>query len=387
MVTLTHVVFALSYIIIGLSVGITLPAIRGGGDPLTGWLAAGLVILAGALIHEVITRVKLQQSTSRKLEKLRRATAILADERERGRKNGAGTDPARKTMMQEVKLLESMISRLAANQLHSAQWDEGRTSASRAASRAHTSAVVAVEAQVLDTVRDALQNDRIDVYVQPVVSLHKREPVSYELFSRVRAPDGKIITPDRYLDVARRAGLIATIDNLLLMRSVRLILESDGQQQGGNYFCNVSSATLSDADFMSQFLDLMEQNRKLVSQLILEMTQEDLMSSKNVTLGVLSQLARTGFRFSMDRVTDLDLDINMLLRYQFRAVKIDCSMVLNPAIANRLTPLRQALEANGIDLIVSKIESEEQELALRAEGLLMGQGYLYGEPALSKLPA
>lgn len=384
MVALTHIVFALSYIIIGLSVGITLPHLRGGGDPLTSWLAAGLIILAGALIHEIITRIKLQQSTDRKLDKLRKAVTALAGERAR---QSPAADPTRKVVMQEVKLLESMINRLAANQLHSTQWEGGRTTASRTPGRSHGDAMVAEDARVLDTVRDALQNDRIDVHLQPIVSLHRRETRYHEVFSRVRATDGTVIMPNRYLDVAKRAGLIATIDNLLLMRCIRLIRETEEHQDTGGFFCNISSATLTDADFMCQFLELMAQNRKLVSQLILELSQEDLATSRTVTLGVLSQLARTGFRFSMDRVSDPDLDINLLLRYQFRAVKMDCSMVLNPSVTSRMVPLRQALEANGIDLIVSKVETEEQELALRAEGFPMGQGYLYGEPTLSTLPS
>jgi EAL domain-containing protein (putative c-di-GMP-specific phosphodiesterase class I) len=70
---------------------------------------------------------------------------------------------------------------------------------------------VARENDVLDRVHDelgefadALDEDRVEVFVQPIVSLPQRKRRFFECFSRVRTNDGKIIVPEQYLEVAER---------------------------------------------------------------------------------------------------------------------------------------------------------------------------------------
>ncbi|WP_245986353.1 EAL domain-containing protein [Azospirillum thermophilum] len=242
------------------------------------------------------------------------------------------------------------------------------------------------DARVLDTVRDALRADRIDIYLQPIVSLPQRKHRFYEVFSRVRAADGQQIMPDRYLAIAGREGLIATIDNLLLVRCIQLIRETERRQHAIGFFSNISAATLSDAEFMKHFLKMMAQNQALVPKLVFELGQADLRAGGAVTMGILQQLARLGFHFSMDQVTDLDLDIESLQRHEFRYVKLDRALVLDPALTDRVIDLRRRLGAEGIDLIVEKIETETQLVEILDIGFDFGQGFLFGEPRLSRKP-
>ncbi|MCM0020066.1 MAG: EAL domain-containing protein, partial [Tagaea sp.] len=58
------------------------------------------------------------------------------------------------------------------------------------------------DAQVLDIVRDALREGRVELYLQPIVDLPQRRRRHYECFSRMRAPDGTLIGPDSYLALA-----------------------------------------------------------------------------------------------------------------------------------------------------------------------------------------
>jgi cyclic-di-GMP phosphodiesterase TipF (flagellum assembly factor) len=240
---------------------------------------------------------------------------------------------------------------------------------------------------VLETVRDALKADRIDIYLQPIVSLPQRKHRFYEVFSRVRGADGTQIKPDRYLAIAEREGLIATVDNLLLMRCIQLIRETERRQHHIGFFSNISPATLGDAEFMKQFLHLMAQNQALVPKLVFELGQDDLRAGEAVTMAILSQLAKLGFRFSMDQVTDLDaVNVDALLLHDFRYLKIDCHLLVDPAMRDKVAALRKRIEGEPIDLIVEKIETENQLIEILDMGLDFGQGYLFGEPRLSKKP-
>ncbi|MBK3737042.1 EAL domain-containing protein, partial [Azospirillum brasilense] len=310
------------------------------------------------------------------------------------------------TVLQEVKILHALVARLG----DSGSWAEHEPPpASRPVRPAPRDAVPEPEPQaprspdpgptatsdapamdegaVLGALRDALAADRIDVHLQPIVSLPQRKHRFFEVFSRVRAADGALILPDRYLEIAERAGLMATIDNLLLVRCIQLIRETERRQHAIGFFCNMSAATLSDAAFMRQFLDLMVRNQTLVPKLAFELSQQELRAGGAVTMGILSQLARIGFRFSMDRVTDLDIDVNALVRHEIRYVKLDCGLLLDPVLAPRIEDLRRRLDGTGIDLIAEKIETEAQLDAIQRSGIDFGQGYLFGEPRPARKPS
>lgn len=395
MTLLTHLVYALAYLIAGVSAGAALWALRPEADPLVAWLAGALVVLAGALVHDVVTRLERERKAARRIARLNDRVEELAHllEQRLAAESGAQPDGGTRydAVMQEVKLLQSLVARLTerrAPRPPAASAERRPAPAPSAAAPSATAPVAAPmdDAAVLEAVRDALKADRIDVYLQPIVSLPQRKHRFYEVFSRVRAADGQQIMPDRYLDIAEREGLIATIDNLLLVRCVQLIRETERRQHAIGFFANISAATLADAEFMRQFLNMMAQNHALVPKLVFELSQQDLRAGGAVTMGILSQLARLGFRFSMDQVTDLAIDLDRLLRHEFRCIKLDRALVLDPANAGRIRELRHRCAAEGIDLIVEKIETENQLVEVLDTGFDFGQGYLFGEPRLSRKP-
>jgi hypothetical protein len=92
----------------------------------------------------------------------------------------------------------------------------------------------------VQTVRAALEDNRIDVYLQPIVSLPQRKLRFYEALSRLRDSQGEIIMPKEYLYVAEPAGLMTVIDNLLLFRCVQVVRQLAKKNPGMAIFCNIS---------------------------------------------------------------------------------------------------------------------------------------------------
>src|SRR5262249_30517753 len=130
----------------------------------------------------------------------------------------------------------------------------------------------------IDVVRDALEENRIDVYLQPIVSLPQRKRRFFEALSRLRDPEGEIIMPSDYLRVAEPAGLMAVVDNLLLFRCVQVVRRLAKRNPGMAIFCNISGHSLRDDTFFPQFVDYMEANSELSSHLAFEFGQADLQS-------------------------------------------------------------------------------------------------------------
>jgi cyclic-di-GMP phosphodiesterase TipF (flagellum assembly factor) len=123
----------------------------------------------------------------------------------------------------------------------------------------------------------ALEDNRIDLYLQPIVSLPARKVVHYEAYSRVRDDQGEVIFPSQYIKLAEDSGLVSTLDNLLLFRCIQVIRRLGTRKPNMRFFCNISSVSLNDKDFFPQFVDFMLDNQELADRLVFEFTQQDVL--------------------------------------------------------------------------------------------------------------
>jgi cyclic-di-GMP phosphodiesterase TipF (flagellum assembly factor) len=244
------------------------------------------------------------------------------------------------------------------------------------------------DAQLLDIVREGLRSNRVDLFLQPIVSLPQRKRRFYECFSRIRAGTRGMLLPDQYLPVAEREGLIAAIDNMLLFRCVQILRRARRQNINLGFFVNISQHTLADTRFFRDFVAFMADNQELAPNLIFEFAQADIAGYGEAVMLELERLGRLGFRFSVDQISDLDLDVEALARRRVRFVKIEVGRLLERIEADggveRLAWLKRSLDRNHIDLVVEKVESEQALVELLDLHIDFGQGYLFGEPRLSK---
>jgi cyclic-di-GMP phosphodiesterase, flagellum assembly factor TipF len=247
------------------------------------------------------------------------------------------------------------------------------------------------ESEVLSIVRHGLREGRVDLYVQPIVSLPQRKHRFYECFSRIRDAEGSIIGPDQYLLGAEREGLIGAIDNMLLFRCVQLVRRIHKASREVAIFVNISEHSLADKRFFRDFAAFVSDNAELAPHLIFEFAQSHVARHGAAVMLELERLSRHGFRFSMDQVVDLNLDVDQLAQRQFRFIKMDAQRLLHAAREGEprldLHRFKAALDRNQIDLIVERVESEQLLVELLDYPIDFGQGFLFGEPRLAKAAA
>ncbi|MDZ4370538.1 MAG: EAL domain-containing protein [Phenylobacterium sp.] len=249
---------------------------------------------------------------------------------------------------------------------------------------------------LMEVVRDALIANRVDLYLQPVMALPQRKTVFYESYSRLRDTTGRVLMPAEYLSVAEPGRLVTAIDNLLLFRCVQIVRRLARQDRRVGIFCNISMSSLGDDEFFPQFLDLLRANRDLSPALVFEIGQAAFATRTAVQARNMARLADLGFRFSVDKVTNLDLDLQELQRADVKFVKLSAQTLLDELadIDGRLV-LRSmpdlaaedfALLARryGIDLVAEKVENERQVVDILDLDIRLGQGHLFGEPRAIK---
>jgi cyclic-di-GMP phosphodiesterase TipF (flagellum assembly factor) len=237
---------------------------------------------------------------------------------------------------------------------------------------------------VADQISKAIDADRVDLYLQPIVTLPQRKVRYYEALSRLRTEDGEVVPAIDFIDIAESIGLMPKLDNLAVFRCVqvtrRLLLKS----RDVGLFCNLSAATLTDGLMFRQFLDFMDANRALAASLMFEFTQAAYRSFGPIEHESLSALAERGFRFSMDHVTDLHMEPNELANGSFRFLKVPARLLLNKAAATHgdtdPEDLADMLARSGIDLIAERIETETTVVDLLDYDVRFGQGFLFSPP-------
>jgi cyclic-di-GMP phosphodiesterase TipF (flagellum assembly factor) len=198
--------------------------------------------------------------------------------------------------------------------------------------------------------------------------------------------------PAEYLSVAEPEGLVAAIDNLLLFRCVQIVRRLAKQDRKIGIFCNISLASLSDETFFPQFLDFLSANKDMAGALIFELGQAAFDQRGPIEARHMARLADLGFRFSLDKVVDLDLDFNDLARADIKFIKVGAQMLLDQLEENEGRLIIRSLpdlhasdfarltRRYGVETIVEKVESERQIVDILDLDMAFGQGHLFGEP-------
>jgi len=230
----------------------------------------------------------------------------------------------------------------------------------------------------------AIEANRLDLYLQPMVTLPQRKVRFYEALTRLRTGEGAILTPSDFLPYAEEAGLMPRIDNLMLFRCVQVMRRLQAKNREIGMFCNVSASTLIDPEFFPQFSEFMDANRALAPSLVLEFTQAAYRSFGPMENESLAALAGRGFRFSMDNVTDLRLEPRDLGDRGFRFLKVPAALLLDRtgATVSDIHPadLSGLLLRFGVELVGEKIESEGVVVDLLDYDVKYGQGFLFSPP-------
>ncbi len=240
------------------------------------------------------------------------------------------------------------------------------------------------DAQILAAVKSAIEANRIDIYLQPMVTLPQRKVRFYEAVTRLRDDTDRIITADDFIGTAEAAGLMGRIDHMVMLRCVQVLRRLMVRNKEVGVFCNVAAATLSDPASFAQCLDFLEANRALAASFVLEFKQSTFRNLGAVETEHLAALAQRGYRFSIDHVTDLRIEPRDLADRGVRFIKVPAGLLLDQrrTSASDIHPsdLSDLLGRFGIDLVAERIEGERAVVDLLDYDVRFGQGFLFAAP-------
>jgi len=238
--------------------------------------------------------------------------------------------------------------------------------------------------------RRALENNQLTIHYQPIVSLQNGGIKGYEALVRWQHPEKGIIMPDEFIRLAEETGLIIPLGSWVIHEVCDQAARWQNDSSRDNHLTisvNVSAHQFTEPAFLSVIQSALQKSGVHSSCISLELTETALIDNSQQVTEVLDELRRIKVRTSLDDFGTGYCSLNYLHRYPFDTLKIDQSFVRNiesnrrnQAIVSSTIELAHRL---GMQVVAEGIETESEVETLKQLNCEYGQGWFYGQPALS----
>jgi len=245
-----------------------------------------------------------------------------------------------------------------------------------------------IEMQWVSQLHEALAHDYFELYFQPILAVHKLEPVEndhYELLIRLRDKNGKILPPGAFLPAAERYDLMTAIDRWVI-ENYFLWLKKHPAHLHNLHKCsiNISAQTLSDENSFSFITQLLNQYHIPSEKLCFEITETAAISNLHDAMKFIKEMRQLGVSFSLDDFGTGMSSFSYLKKLPIDNIKIDGSFIKD-ILTDKVD---EALVKNIIDLskvmnkkcIAEYVESKEILHKINELGIDYAQGYGIARP-------
>lgn len=250
-----------------------------------------------------------------------------------------------------------------------------------------------MNARVLDTrtleteLRQAIDNDRLLLHFQPIVSLADSAPVGFEALVRWNHPSRGVLPPGAFIGIAEERGLIVDLDAWVLKESCRQLArwKKTDPAFGSLYVSvNVSGAHFEDPGLVRTVNEALSTSGLEPKDLRLELTESTLMRDTDAAGATLDSLKRLGVQLSLDDFGTGYSSLSYLRSFPLDTLKIDRSFIADVTRGPEESALTKAIIRIGqtlrLEVVAEGIEHPDQVAELKRLGCRIGQGFLFSKP-------
>jgi PAS domain S-box-containing protein len=233
-------------------------------------------------------------------------------------------------------------------------------------------------------IREGIANDEFTVWFQPKVDAISLRPVGVEALARWQRPGSGVLTPDVFIEVAEREGLIGELSQILTSRA---LMEGSRLHDAGfplTIAVNLSGLWLDDLQLPDFMLATAQAAGLRPSDVILEVTETGVLKELTTALDVLTRLRLKGFGLSIDDFGIGYSSFEQLDRIPFTELKLDRSFVNKGSTdATARAILQSSMDMArrmALATVAEGVETEADLELVRAMGCDRLQGYLIARP-------
>ena len=242
-----------------------------------------------------------------------------------------------------------------------------------------------VRARLEGELRQAVAEDAIVPYFQPLVALDTGRLVGVEMLARWPHPERGMVPPAEFIPLAEELGVIGAMTSNLLRRACR---DAAGWPACVTLACNLSPLQLRDPRLPAAISQVLEETGFPGGRLELEVTESALIGDICLARTLLDQLKKLGVRLALDDFGTGYASLMSLRALPFDKLKIDASfvgaMAYDPESSKIVSAVIGLCQSLGLTSVAEGVETEEIAGLLRQLGCDIGQGWLFGRPVPSE---
>jgi diguanylate cyclase (GGDEF)-like protein len=244
-----------------------------------------------------------------------------------------------------------------------------------------------LQSVMVTEMREAIRQDQLTLYYQPVVALATGRIEGVEALVRWNHPVRGLLMPDQFIPLAEETGMIVDLGHWVLRHAVRQLRDWQQELQvdsGFNVRINISTTELQSLDLIEHVRDILTETGVDAANLVVELTESMAVNGGDVDQYSLSGLRRLGVKLEIDDFGTGYSSISYLRKLPVNVVKIDKSLIdglgADEEQGSFVAAVLHLIHACGLTAVAEGIETAEQAAVLAELGCASGQGYYFGRP-------
>ncbi|MCM1219424.1 MAG: EAL domain-containing protein [Lachnospiraceae bacterium] len=235
-------------------------------------------------------------------------------------------------------------------------------------------------------IRSAIEEDRIEVFYQPIYSTRQHRFLSAEALARIRNQDGSIVAPGSFIPVAEKNGLISRIGESVFDKTCAFIQKHRLRERYGIEYVevNLSVRQCEDPELARTYIGIIEKYQLDPSCINLEITESASIRLREILLENMRQLMDYGVKFALDDFGNGESNLNYIVDMPVSIVKFDRDMsqayFANQKAKFVMEAAMHMIHHMELEVVSEGVETREQADAIEALGIEYIQGYYFSKP-------
>ena len=238
--------------------------------------------------------------------------------------------------------------------------------------------------RMMEEIREAVQQQRMTLLFQPIVSLRGDTTERYEVLLRMRNREGWELLPETVFALVKRHRIGMVLDRWVIAHSIRVLRERQARKQSVILFINISPTILQDEELLNWLQGGLSKTGVPAASLVFEMTETSADLNKQALTPFLQGLKALGCGLSLDHFSGHERAQALVQLLKVDYVKLDGRFVQNllndKDRQQQLNQLARALATSGVTTVVTGIEDAMTLPALWSCGIDYVQGFFLQRP-------
>lgn len=234
-------------------------------------------------------------------------------------------------------------------------------------------------------IRQAIDEDQLCLFAQPINSLENDELRHYELLIRMKAEDGAMIPPNSFLPAALRYNIIENLDRWVVRHACQMLQDHPLFVDKIDFVSiNLSGASFTNPNAMQSILDILKETGLPPEKICFEVTETMAISNLKEAVDFMEKIKALGCRFALDDFGSGISSFGYLKTLPVDYLKIDGvfvkDIVEDPIDLAMVKSINEIGQVMGMKTIAEFVENDEIKMKLKTIGVNYGQGYGLGKP-------